>query len=100
MTHQTVDTSILKLLQPNNKFTQLIEPNAETTHASVNFDMHIGHNSGIRSCLIKQFDHVEPRDNRSQSLLNAELGLSRPEPGETEQRLNNPCGAQFNSLFG
>jgi hypothetical protein len=93
VTHQSIDSHVAKWFERDNEFAQVIEANSEPAHAGVNLYVNVRDHTCIGSSAIQRVDHVNAVNNRRQSLLNAECGLSRPVTSETEHWLRDPCCA-------
>src|SRR6266850_912936 len=90
VSHQTVDANVFEPGHCVSEISYLIESNTEPPHAGINLDVNVDDFTAFARSQIEGFDHVESINSGNKFVLNARLGLSLPEPCQTENRLSDP----------
>src|ERR1044071_1924023 len=93
MRHHTVHTNILECSERVDKIINLVITHAETTHARINFEMHVRNHLRLASRAVKRLNHVQPVNNRYNRIIKTKLLLTLPKAAEREDWLHYACAS-------
>src|SRR6266436_1045440 len=99
MRHQSINPNILESRQRFTELSNVVGTHSQSTHASVDLDMHIGDHALVSRSAIKRFDHIQPVNNWSQALLQTSAFLAGPKSSETKNGFADARMAQLETFF-